>query len=171
MRLADGEELVADLVVDATGRRSPTADWIAEIGGRPPVEEAEDFGFTYTGRFFRSADGSLPELPAPILTPVGSISLLLHPGGQRHVVDDRLLGLQRRGRCAGCAIRTSFERVVRECAGYAPWLDGEPISDMVSMSGIVDRTRHFVVDGAPVVTGMVSIADAHACTNPSIGGG
>ena len=67
--------------------------------------------------------------------------------------------------------RCIFEKVVRECDGYEPWLDGEPISDMVSMSGIVDRTRHFVVDGVPVVTGMVSIADAHACTNPSIGRG
>ena len=39
------------------------------------------------------------------------------------------------------------------------------------MSGAVDRTRRFVVDGTPVVTGVVTIADAHSCTNPSIGRG
>ena len=39
------------------------------------------------------------------------------------------------------------------------------------MSGVVDRTRRFVVDDVPVVTGLLSIADAHACTNPSIGRG
>ena len=169
VRLADGEELAADLVVDAAGRRSPTTDWIVDIGGRPPAEEAEDFGFTYTGRFFRSADGSLPP-PVPILTPVGSISLLCIPADNGtwsttvySASSDKPL---RRLRDAAI-----FEKVVSDCPGYARWLDGEPISDMVSMSGIVDRTRHFVVDGVPVVTGMVSIADAHACTNPSIGRG
>ena len=39
------------------------------------------------------------------------------------------------------------------------------------MSGAVDRSRHFVVDGVPVVTGMLTIADAAACTNPSLGRG
>ncbi len=170
LRLAGGEEIAADLVVDATGRRSPTTDWITEIGGRAPEEEAEDFGFTYTGRFFRSADGSVPELPGAVLTPAGSISLLCIPADNgtwsTTVYSASSDAPLRRLRDAA-----TFERVVRECAGFDAWLDGEPISDMVSMSGIVDRTRHFVVDGAPVVTGMVSIADAHACTNPSIGRG
>jgi hypothetical protein len=64
-----------------------------------------------------------------------------------------------------------FERVVRACPLHAHWLDGEPISEISSMSGVVDRTRRFVVDDVPVVTGLLSIADAHACTNPSIGRG
>ncbi len=170
VRLTEGEEIAADLVVDATGRRSPTTDWIAEIGGRAPEEEAEDFGFTYTGRFFRSADGSVPELPGAVLTPAGSISLLCIPA------DNGTWSTTVYSASSDAPLRRlrdaeTFERVVRECAGFEPWLDGEPISDMVSMSGIVDRTRHFVVDGAPVVTGMISIADAHACTNPSIGRG
>ena len=54
---------------------------------------------------------------------------------------------------------------------HAQWLDGEPISDIATMSGAVDRSRHFVVDGVPVVTGMLTIADAAACTNPSVGRG
>jgi hypothetical protein len=39
------------------------------------------------------------------------------------------------------------------------------------MSGIVDRYRRFTVDGSPVATGLVSLADAWACTNPSAGRG
>jgi len=39
------------------------------------------------------------------------------------------------------------------------------------MSGIVDRYRRFVVNGAPVATGLVPLADAWACTNPSAGRG
>src|SRR5215211_5817707 len=62
VRLAGGEEVRGDLVIDATGRRSPTPDWLAAIDARSPDEHAQDIGFTYTGRFFRSPDGSLPDL-------------------------------------------------------------------------------------------------------------
>jgi hypothetical protein len=50
-------------------------------------------------------------------------------------------------------------------------VDGEAITGVWPMSGIVDRYRRFIVDGAPVVTGFVAIADAWACTNPSAGRG
>jgi hypothetical protein len=37
--------------------------------------------------------------------------------------------------------------------------------------GILDRYRRFVVDGVPVATGIVSVGDSWACTNPSLGRG
>src|SRR6185295_2027161 len=33
-----GEEIRADLVVDATGRRSPLPGWLTAAGARPPIE-------------------------------------------------------------------------------------------------------------------------------------
>lgn len=39
------------------------------------------------------------------------------------------------------------------------------------MGGIIDRYRRFVVDGVPVATGIVSLGDSWACTNPSLGRG
>src|SRR3990172_4065051 len=39
------------------------------------------------------------------------------------------------------------------------------------MRGMVDRRRRFVLDGSPVATGFVAVADAWACTNPSAGRG
>ena len=39
------------------------------------------------------------------------------------------------------------------------------------MAKIEDRVRRFVVDGAPVATGVVAVGDAWACTNPSVGRG
>jgi flavin-dependent dehydrogenase len=39
------------------------------------------------------------------------------------------------------------------------------------MAGIEDRQRSYVVDGAPVATGVVAVGDAWACTNPSVGRG
>lgn len=35
----------------------------------------------------------------------------------------------------------------------------------------MDRYRRFVVDGQPIVTGLLPVADAWACTNPSFGRG
>jgi hypothetical protein len=39
------------------------------------------------------------------------------------------------------------------------------------MAKIEDRHRSFVIDGAPVATGVVALADSWACTNPSVGRG
>jgi hypothetical protein len=39
------------------------------------------------------------------------------------------------------------------------------------MARIEDRRRHYVVDGQPVAIGLVPLADAWACTNPSLGRG
>ena len=47
VRTVDGDEVVADLVGDAMGRRSRLPDWLAAIGARRPVEEAEESGFIY----------------------------------------------------------------------------------------------------------------------------
>ena len=52
VRTDAGEELRADLVIDAMGRRTRAADWIAALGGRPPQVEAEDKGFVYYTRYF-----------------------------------------------------------------------------------------------------------------------
>jgi len=170
VRLASGEEIAADLVIDATGRRSPTADWLAAIGARPPDEETVDVGFTYTGRFYRSGDGSVPEQRMGALTPCGSISLLTIPS------DNGTWAATLYSASNDAPLRKArdpevFERIWRSCPAHAHWLDGEPLGDVATMSGVVDRSRSFVIDGVPVVTGLLSIADAHACTNPSVGRG
>ena len=50
VRTADGE-LVADLVVDAMGRRSPAVDWLGAIGARPTATHSELCGYTYYTRY------------------------------------------------------------------------------------------------------------------------
>jgi flavin-dependent dehydrogenase len=65
----------------------------------------------------------------------------------------------------------TFHRVVGACPMLAHWLDGEPITPVLPMAGILDRYRRFVVDGKPVVTGFAAVGDAWACTNPSAGRG
>lgn len=64
-----------------------------------------------------------------------------------------------------------FSKVVQACPLHAHWLDGEPITDVLPMGGILDRYRRPIVDGEPVATGFAAVGDAWACTNPSAGRG
>jgi len=170
VRTGSGEQLDADLVVDATGRRSPLPKWLAAVGAGPVHEEAADSGFIYYGRFFRSRGAGMPQFRAGVLTPIGTFSLLTIPSDNDtwSVTVYTASGDQplKRLRDPG-----AWTAVVRACPAHAQWLEGEPISDLIAMGGIVDRYRRFVVDGRPLVTGVAPIGDAWACTNPSQGRG
>ncbi len=170
LRLQSGEEIHADLVVDATGRRSPTADWLAAIGARPPIDHSEDSGFAYYGRYFHSPEGAMPAIMGPLLAPYGSFSILTLPA------DNDTWAVTLYGLSDDKPLRTFrdpvvYDRVLRACPLHAHWLDGEPITELISMAGVVDRHRRFVVDDEPVATGLVTVADASSCTNPSLGRG
>jgi 2-polyprenyl-6-methoxyphenol hydroxylase-like FAD-dependent oxidoreductase len=162
-----GREVRADLVIDAMGRKSKIGSWLSVVGGQPPYEEVEDCGFTYYTVYFA---GSPPPLLGPVVAEFGTISFITLPA------DNGLWAIT--VWCASGdqplkALRDldTFKRVVALSPVQAPWLDGEPITEVLAMSGTVDRYRRFVVDGRPVVTGMVAVADAWACTNPSAGRG
>ena len=162
---SDGERLHADLVIDAMGRRSKSPDWLAAIGAQRPYEEQEDCGFTYYTRYFR---GTEPQRTGPVLMPLGTISILTLRGDNGTwsvtlfiAADDTPLKNFRHAE--------KWTNVVGACPLQAHWLDGEPITEILAMSGTVDRYRRFVVDGTPVATGLVAVADAWACTNPSAG--
>jgi len=170
VRTESGEQLDADLVVDATGRRSQIPRWLEAVGARPVYEEAEDSGFIYYSRFFRSRDGGIPMFRAGPLTPIGTFSLLTLPSdnGTWSVTvytasGDRPL---KRLRDPG-----AWTAVVQACPAHAQWLEGEPISDLIAMGGILDRSRRLIVDGQPVATGVALVGDSWACTNPSQGRG
>lgn len=170
VRLDDGEEVASDLVVDASGRRSQLPAWLAALGARPPVEEVEDSGFIYYGRHFRSADGSVPAMLGGLLTAAGSVSILSLPA------DNGTWGLGVITSAHDPALRRlkdpgTWMRVARSFPLTAHWTDGEPLEDVAVMAKIEDRHRCYVVDGAPVATGVVAVGDSWACTNPSLGRG
>jgi 2-polyprenyl-6-methoxyphenol hydroxylase-like FAD-dependent oxidoreductase len=64
-----------------------------------------------------------------------------------------------------------WDAVLAACPLHAHWAEGEPISGVLAMGGIVDRYRRMVIGGRPVATGVVMVGDAWACTNPSLGRG
>jgi 2-polyprenyl-6-methoxyphenol hydroxylase-like FAD-dependent oxidoreductase len=167
VRTADGDDHHADLVVDASGRQSRGPDWLEAAGARRPIEEGADSGFAYYTRYFR---GTQPQRRGGSLMPIGSISILtlLGDNGTWSVTVFGSTGDQ-----PVKQLRHSepWTKTVRACPLQAHWLEGEPITDVLAMAGIVDRYRRFVVDGSPVATGFVAVADAWACTNPSAGRG
>jgi 2-polyprenyl-6-methoxyphenol hydroxylase-like FAD-dependent oxidoreductase len=170
VRTATGE-LHADLVVDLMGRRSALPRLLEEAGARAPLEELDDLGFMYFARHFHSPTGALPFAFGPGLMHLGTISTLTLPADNgtwsvtliTSAKDRALLGLKDLDR---------WEKVVRSLPLVAHWIDGEPLEDRVAtISKIEDRFRDYVVDGEPVATGVVSVGDAWACSNPSLGRG
>lgn len=170
VRTEDGEEVSADLVVDAGGRRSSMPSWLRDAGSKGPDEKIEDCGFVYYGRHFRSGDGSVPPAFGGLLQPYGSVSVLTLPA------DNGTWGVGIITSSKDAALRSlleveCWEKVVGAFPLVAHWIDGEPITDVKLMAKIEDRQRNYVVDGTPVATGVVALADAWACTNPSLGRG
>ncbi|MGY1822764.1 FAD-dependent oxidoreductase [Geodermatophilus sp. SYSU D00079] len=168
VRTSTGEEIAADLVVDAMGRRTPSAAWLADLGARGPHLESEDSGFVYYTRYFTGPDR--PRRIGRALVPLGSISILTLIG------DNDTWSVTVFGPTGDAPLKAlrdpdAFTRVVSACPLQAHWLDGRPLTDVVSMAGVLDCHRRFVVDGEPVVTGMLAVGDAWACTNPSAGRG
>src|SRR5690348_4375376 len=59
----DRGDLPADLVVDATGRRSPVDGWLAQIGARPAATWFAECGIAYYSRHYRIRQAAeLPEI-------------------------------------------------------------------------------------------------------------
>ena len=167
VRTEAGEEVRGDLVVDLLGRRSPMARWLVEAGARAPLVEEEDSGFVYYGRHVRTADGSVL---GPVLDFFGSVGLLVLPA------EGGISGVGVIGWSGDAELRAlRHEGPWRAVVGLLPEGDkilaAEPLDGIAVMAGIEDRYRRYVVDGEPVATGVVSVGDAWACTNPTLGRG
>jgi 2-polyprenyl-6-methoxyphenol hydroxylase-like FAD-dependent oxidoreductase len=168
VRTTSGEEIRADLVIDAMGRRSPARDWIVNAGGRSPIEEAEDSNFTYFWRHFSGQH--LPRRMAPSVTSMGLFSILTLEG------DNDTWSVTVYTSSKSKVLRAlrdpaTFHRVVAASPRHAHWLDGEPITPVRLLAGVLDQYRRFTIDGQPVITGFAAVGDAWACTNPSGGRG
>ncbi len=171
VRTEDGDTLYCDLVVDATGRRSRMPALLREAGGAGAVditEEGADSGFVYYTRFFRSADGSTPAPRGPLNCPFESHSILTLPA------DAGTWSVTLYGAAADPPLKRLrhepvWTAVMRASPLHAHWLEGEPMTGILPMGGVLDRRRRLPADGS--LTGVALLADAWACTNPSVGRG
>ena len=163
VRTDGGAELAADLVVDAMGRGSRLPRLLAAAGLEPGADETVGAGFAYYSRYFR---GAVPAPRAPRLTHLGSFSVLTLTGDSDTwsvtlyaAAADRPLKRLRHA--------DAFTAVVRALPRHAHWLEGEPLTGVLPMGGVIDRLR----PAAPRTPGVLSVGDAWACTNPTLGRG
>jgi 2-polyprenyl-6-methoxyphenol hydroxylase-like FAD-dependent oxidoreductase len=168
VRTEDGVTLYCDLVVDASGRRSRMPALLREAGGPEIAEEGEDSGFVYYTRFFRSADGSTPAPRGPLNSPFESHSILTLPA------DAGTWSVTLYGAAADPPLKRLrhepvWTAVLRASPLHAHWLEGEPMTGILPMGGVLDRRRRLPADGT--LSGLALLADAWACTNPSVGRG
>jgi 2-polyprenyl-6-methoxyphenol hydroxylase-like FAD-dependent oxidoreductase len=163
----------ADLVVDASGRRSPVPAWLIAAGCRPPVVDSHRTGIAYMCRWYRlGPDG--PRDPGRVKT--GSTAPFALAGVFPSDNDTFAVSLvlstddPTRGALTDPAV---FEAVARCFPATAAWLDlaHEPQSAVLAMAGLDNRWTVLADDDGPVVTGLVNAGDSLIHTNPTLGHG
>ena len=173
VRLDDGEVIAADWVVDASGRRSPLPAWLRAVGG-DLAEREEDTGIVYSSRFYRLLRGA--ELPPVVGMTAGDLGYLKFAVfiGDNDTYSITF-GVPSEDADLRALLREpGFTQAARAVPALEPWVDAaiaEPITGVEVMARLLNRARAFVVDDAPVATGVLAVGDAHTCTNPLYGRG
>ncbi|KAB7770864.1 FAD-dependent oxidoreductase [Xanthomonas maliensis] len=164
-------EIRADLTIDALGRGSALCRWLRAAGAAVPAEIVENCGLAYYSRWYRLLRRPAARLDAgfsaggyaaasgcivcPADNGYASVTLMVPQGDKAlHAFDDPAL----------------FTAAARQHSGIAAWLQSgvcEPVSDVLRWPVCENRFRHFVVDGQPVVVGVVAVGDALCITNPT----
>lgn len=168
----DHGDLTGDLVVDAAGRRTGIDRWLTAIGGRPSQVEQAECGVAYYSRQYRLRDDT-PPAPANLRVVAGltefTVGIWPADNGSAQIA---LAPLATDRRFTPARHPDVFTAVLRTVPFFAAWLDVlDPITDVTVMGGLHNTLRRLVVDGRPVVTGLLAVGDAVCTTNPTFGRG
>ena len=169
----DQGDVPADLVVDASGRRSAIDGWLAGIGARPTATWRAECGVDYFSRHYRLRPAAT--LPGPATTRIvaGLDEFLVGIWGADNGVMQLAVGpLATDHRFRTIKDPMVFAAVLRTVPTFAAWLEAlDPISDVFPMGAVHNTLRRLVVDGVPVALGLHAIGDAVCTTNPTLGRG
>jgi 2-polyprenyl-6-methoxyphenol hydroxylase-like FAD-dependent oxidoreductase len=163
----------ADLVLDATGCRSPIDQWLNEIGARPTSVQRAECGIAYFGRHYRFRMGAA----APGLGTTRIVAGLAEFSAGIWGADNGTMQMAVAPLAMDHRFRTVknpavFTAVLRTIPTYRAWLDAlDPITDVYTMGGLQNTLRRLVVNGAPVATGLLALGDSVCTTNPTLGRG
>jgi 2-polyprenyl-6-methoxyphenol hydroxylase-like FAD-dependent oxidoreductase len=168
------EEVRADLVVDAAGRRSPLASWLAPAGLPALDEVSEPCGVFYCSRFYRLRDGvAPPERETTIGADLGYLKFAIFHGDAR--IFSITFAAPPEDKPLRALLREApFEAAARALPAMARWIDpaiAEPITPVYGMDGLRNTRRRLADAGEPRVAGLVSLGDAAIHTNPLYGRG
>lgn len=175
VRTSNGDEIGAEMVVAALGRRSAIPRWCAPLGIELAVDE-EDTGIVYLSRFYElHDDASMPETSGPIGGDLGYLKYGVFLG------DNRTYSVTLAVRTDDAELRSllldpvRFDAAARTLPATAVWAEAgraEAITPVEVMGGLVNRRTRFTDDdGEPYLVGFHAVGDAHTCTNPLYGRG
>ena len=168
-----GGEYAADLVVDATGRRSAIDSWLQNTGARRSWTVQAECGLAYYSRHYRFRPDAV--LPGPETTRVVlSLSEFTTGiwGSDNHTMFLAICPLiedKRFRRVTDPGVFTAVANTVPVLARWLPVMD--PISGIYPMGGLHNSMRRLAVDGVPVATGLAAVGDSVCTTNPTFGRG
>lgn len=173
VELATGDVLPADVILDASGRRTPVPGWLAAQGVKLPLE-VWDCGLVYFSRHYHIRPGAArPPLNRVFAATANLPSMLvrwfLGDNDTAMLVEivlaeDTLLKTVHRA--------DRFETVARAVPAIAPWLgSAEPMTEVFAFGALQNTLRRTVEDGRRLVLGLHLIGDAACTTNPTGGRG
>ncbi|WP_433425479.1 NAD(P)/FAD-dependent oxidoreductase [Microtetraspora malaysiensis] len=168
-----GDAHRADLVIDASGRRSPVPAWLTAAGCRPPVIDSHRTGIAYLCRWYRlRTDG--PRDPGRVKTGSAVPFALagVFPSDNDIFAVNLVLSTADPTRAA-LTDPAVFETAARRFPSTAAWLDlaPEPQSSVLAMAGLDNRWTALADNDGPIVTGLVNAGDSLVHTNPTMGQG
>jgi 2-polyprenyl-6-methoxyphenol hydroxylase-like FAD-dependent oxidoreductase len=170
VRAAGGVEWAADVVVDASGRRSQVVAWLGDVGLAPPVrEEQGEATVAYTRWYRLRSEATASLLRADLGYAVG----VLAPADEGvFCVTFGCLAEDRAMR----ALRdpAAFDAAVAAIPSLAAWTTPERASvesRVLAMADRSNRLARLMVGGSPAATGLVLLGDSAMCTNPGYGRG
>ncbi|WP_206740190.1 SAM-dependent methyltransferase [Streptomyces lydicus] len=173
---AGGERIPADVVIDATGRRAQSRNWLAGAG--IPVADDRTAPSALTG-FSRQYRLHGSERPGPLNrgNAVGGIwdhyVAALHPADNGTFAIAVMVGS---GDPAGAGLRepAAFTTVARGTPGIGPWLApgvSEPLTPVNVITCPPNVLRGTATARRPAVAGLFAVGDAACVTNPLYGRG
>ena len=168
------ESLAADLVLDASGRRSLLGRWLSEIDAGPLRKDSEPCGIFYCSRFYQTLDGSeKPELGGVMGSDLGYMKYGIFPGDSG-IFSITLCASPQDDVLRRILKTPVFDAAVKALPATREWVKpslSEPISDVHAMGNLNNTRSHFAPEGQPLALGVLPIGDALLHTNPLNGRG
>lgn len=171
-----GEEIRADVVVDASGRTTRFPRWLEAAGAHVP-EENDAAEIVYYTRHYRLNPGVEEPARGGKERSAGDLGYLKYgvfPGDNGNFAIIVCLHNAELALREAVKDGDTFDAICRSIPGVAPWLREGQFRATTEPFGIGDIRavwRHFVIDGRPLASNFFAVGDAALRTNPLYGRG
>jgi 2-polyprenyl-6-methoxyphenol hydroxylase-like FAD-dependent oxidoreductase len=162
------EEIRADLVIDATGRRSQARRWLAGIGVPPVAEDTVGSGLAYSTRVYRAPADLAAVMPAIMIHPAPGAGRPDQGATLFPIEDDRWIVTLTGTRGGEPPVDergfTAFAQSLRTAVVAELTAAAAPVGGIRPFGATANRRRYF--ERARLPEGFLAIGDAVIAVNP-----